>query len=128
MLRTYLFAVLGLAVVGCGSGGPTKTEVSGKVSLDGKPIAEADILFIPSDKSLGADGGKIVDGGFRFPAKIGPCRVEIRAINVGPDTPTFEGQPLASNYLPARYNTDSELVADVVEDGDNKFDFRLTSQ
>src|SRR5438445_13435252 len=50
---------------GCGSGGPTLYKVSGKVTLDGVPVAGATVHFEPADSSqqtqpadaiTGADG------------------------------------------------------------------------
>jgi len=117
-----------LLLIGCGDAGPRTYPVSGTVTFDGKPVSDGDIFFIPADAGIGPDAGKIVDGVFDARAKEGKCRVEIRALDVGPDTPVIEGSPIAANYIPQRYNSDSELEVDVSPDGDNHFEFKLQSQ
>ena len=48
-------AVLGLSptwiLTGCSHGGPEIAEVTGKVTLDGKPLANANVLFQPVGES-----------------------------------------------------------------------------
>ena len=40
---------LGLACLGCGPGGPEIASVEGKVTLDGKPLPNAAVVFIPEN-------------------------------------------------------------------------------
>lgn len=35
--------------VGCGASGPEIASVSGKITMDGKPLANASVVFIPED-------------------------------------------------------------------------------
>lgn len=125
-----LFSVLALLLplgLGCGQDAPPTAEVSGRVTFDSQPIEAGDILFLPVDKHLAPEAGKIIRGRYRMTAKVGKSRVEIRANRAGPDAETFEGQPLASNYIPTRYNTETELTAEVTASGENHFDFALES-
>ncbi len=52
-LRFLLFSslpvVMLLAFMGCSSSGPDIAYVSGRVTMDGKPLANAAVLFIPED-------------------------------------------------------------------------------
>ncbi len=127
MGRWRLSVALIVLAAGCGQSGPRAYPVSGTISFDGKPVSDGDILFIPADASLGPDAGKIVGGKFTAQAKQGKCRVEISALDIGPDTPMFEGAPIAGNYIPGRYNAESELEVDVLPKGGNDFQFKLRS-
>ena len=112
---------------GCGPSVPPTYPVSGTITYDGKPVTDGDILFVPLDRSLGPDAGKIDGGKYTLQAKAGKCRVEITALDIGPDTPIIQGSPVASNYIPARYNSKTELIVEVSADGNNVFDFPLES-
>lgn len=46
-----LVALLG-TVVGCGQGGPSLVQVTGSVSVDGKPANGATVIFHPTDKEM----------------------------------------------------------------------------
>src|SRR5262249_36864381 len=73
-----LVGVVGLLAVlsGCGSG---KHEVTGAVSYDGADVPEGDIIFMPENKSVAPEGGKIKDGKYAVTVQNGKYRVEIRA-------------------------------------------------
>lgn len=114
--------------VGCGPGGPDTYPVQGTVTYDGKPVKEGDILFIPNDASLAAEGGKIIDGKYEMVSKAGVCLVKISALNIDENTEWVSGSPIASNYIPERYNQQTILTADITADNDNQFDFALTSE
>ncbi len=99
--------------------------VSGTVSYNGTVVADGSIVFIPADKHLAADGGKIADGHFAFSAKAGQQRVEIRAVReVGKVIPSM-GVKARQSYLPPTYNSESTLTAEVVPGGKNQFTFDL---
>jgi prepilin-type N-terminal cleavage/methylation domain-containing protein len=68
----------------CSSSGPERAEVHGRVTLDGEPVAEGAIQFLPTDGTVGpSTGGVIANGEYRLPAHQGPVvgknRVELRA-------------------------------------------------
>ena len=102
------------------------TAVTGTVTLDGKPLEEGRIVFIETDSEPRREYlAMIVNGLFEATAPPGTRRVEIRAYEK-PETPTAE----AGTYpqiLPARYNEDSELSAELKADGPNELKFELTS-
>ncbi len=116
-----------LTNVGCAPSGPQTYPVSGTVTYDGEPVAQGDILFVPMNRSLAPDAGTIENGRFRAQAKEGECRVEISALNIGPDTKVVMGSAIATNFIPERYNRRSELRAEVSATDDNVYDFKLTS-
>jgi hypothetical protein len=62
-----LAAALLLGATGCGSGGPKLHKVSGTVTLDGQPLAGADVNFEPDDYAGGlqaASGRTTTDGSY----------------------------------------------------------------
>src|SRR5688572_6481059 len=48
-LRIGLLVFVILMVAGCGASGPEIANVSGRVTMDGKPLANATVLFVPED-------------------------------------------------------------------------------
>ncbi len=108
---------------GCGTSGPELGTVSGTVTLDGQPLDGATVIFQPQvgKASFGRTDptGKYA---MRYSksslgALIGPHRVEIQL--AGDSTPV---EP-----LPAKYNRQSDLTADVPH-GVKQIDFRLQSK
>ncbi len=110
-------AVVVMALTGCGPAGPRKIKISGTVSLDGFPLAEGNVVFIPLDPALGAAGGAIATGGFTIETYPGPHRIEVYADKkesrpIGPDDPPELGFTLTS-LIPERYNKKTTLTFDV---------------
>jgi hypothetical protein len=120
-----LFAAVLLAA-GC-SRGPRTYPVSGTVTLDGKPLDDGNIYFLPLDPNVSADAGKIEGGAFRFEAREGKVRVEIRASREVPGKRSPMGNIRKEEYIPARYNRESTLQAEVRPSGENVYTFELTS-
>ena len=116
-------AVLVLAVVmtGCGRRFPM-AEVSGKVTLDGKPLSDATVMFVP-EKGFAAAGTLQPDGTFRLisgrpgdGAVIGSHKVAVMPAN-----------PLKAHF-PAKYqNAETRGFSVEVKAGKNSFEFDLTS-
>src|SRR5262245_31600177 len=106
---------LGLAIAGCGTK-TNKLEVTGKVTFDDKDVPDGEIKFIPENKDLAAEGGKIKDGKYAVKVNSGKYRVEIRATREVPGKKDPMGTgPLIDEYIPERYNAKSDLSADVGE-------------
>ena len=109
-----------LMAAGCGPGGPERTIVSGTVTFDGQGVQEGTIRFVPTqDTTLPVSGAPIQDGQYRVDAlggvPVGAHRVEIEATRADPkaaapgeEIPGVEGPP-REQYIPAKYNRDSEL-------------------
>ncbi|MBN1855148.1 MAG: hypothetical protein JW829_20625 [Pirellulales bacterium] len=133
-----LLTILAIHLAGCGSGSDLeKVVVRGRVTLDGTAIPNGEIRFYPAGKTKGPpSGGPIKDGEYiaqgRGGVPAGTHRVEIRAFRTGRQSYSSavaaEGGP-AEQYLPAKYNTQSELTADIdaTEQGSTK-DFDLKSK
>jgi hypothetical protein len=136
MLRrlTIFLTALGLcAALGCS--GDNRSEVSGTVKLNGQPIAEGAINFIPIDGNKGAGAGAtITDGRYHIPRSAGVAagknRVELRAFkNTGRKVQDPTGAPGAKvdervMAFPPQFNDQSTLVRDV-KSGSDTIDFDI---
>jgi len=76
-------SLLVMLVNGCG-GDPNRGSANGRVTFDGKPLAEGRIVFYPAGDTTGpATGAAIVDGYYSIQRDRGPAvgrnRVEINA-------------------------------------------------
>jgi hypothetical protein len=120
-------------LAGCGAA--TQASVSGKVTLDGAPLDDATISFVPtSGGQRSAAWSTIQAGQYTIAEKDGlregPYRVEIRALRstgekTNPIDPTLPAQ--SKEALPARYNSRSELAA-TIKPGSNIANFELKSK
>jgi hypothetical protein len=108
-----LFSVSTLLIVLPGCGGPSDQpdlgEVSGTVTLDGKPVPGINVLFSP-DTGRPA-GAKTDESGYYelvYLAGVNGCKV-------GPNTVTFEWEPGAENTvaIPERYSGTNGFKIDV---------------
>ncbi len=114
-----------LLLSGCSrSDRPPLGMVSGVVTLDGKPLANARVIFEPTEGGRASTGLTNAKGEYELiyirqdkGAKLGPHRVRVSVTN--PDAAKAE-------LLPGRYNAQTTLRADV-KPGHNKIDFPLTS-
>lgn len=117
-------------LAGCGGGDrPDLAPVSGKVTLDGKPLDGARVIFEPEEgrPSYGMtneSGEFTIEYATDVPgAVVGSHTVRIRTGIADADDPEA---PRPLETIPARYNQDSTLKEDV-KDEDNSFEFSLES-
>ena len=129
---------------GCGGPGdqPELGQVTGTITLDGKPLSGIAVVFQPVS-GRPATGMTDAEGKYELTyirqtkgTKVGPNRVEIAPSEDGEaeesenaddesqsaPKPSKSGKPT----IPSRYNVRSELKADV-KAGMNTFDFKLES-
>ncbi|MCC9606360.1 carboxypeptidase-like regulatory domain-containing protein [Blastopirellula sp. JC732] len=137
--------------VGCAEQGPSLGAVSGTVTLDGKPLPNVIVSFVPVTGGRPSVGTTDENGKYqlafvdRLGALTGKHKVSITTVvqgddidfsEISSDDPRYEEMVLArkSDYdnavvkepLPAAYNSKSELIREV-ESGANAIDFALTS-
>ena len=130
-----------MLLAGCGASGGF-VPVSGKVTLDGQPLANAHVAFQPLSKPgtdtpgvgsyavTGADGGFIMHSAENDqPGAVeGKHRVEI---NLKSDSSDADPRLRASQpkvVLPLKYNRQSELTFEVPAGGSSAANFELKSQ
>jgi hypothetical protein len=136
-------ALVALAVcvfsVGCAKPtGPNQGNVSGTVKLDGKPIEQGSINFLPAEGVKGqVTGGEIKDGQYKLADKkaaaLGMNRVEIRALRKSgkkvpkPMAPQGEMVDELVEAVAPRFNTDSKLTFEI-KAGENTANFDVESK
>jgi len=125
-----LLAIVGLsaALTGCGGGpGVEIAPVSGRVTLDGRPVKGAYVEFIP--KKGGRPSGGITDEEGRYTlqyslddvgAVLGPARVLVTTGD--PENPKERPE-----LIPARYNKQTILEVEVTAD-QHEHNFELTKK
>jgi hypothetical protein len=124
--RAKLAISLLLAMVaGCGQSGPEVAPVSGRVTLDGQPLASADVSFQPDGAQRASSGRTNADGRYQLMFKRGQpgALVGAHTVRISVSRELVRNPP----NIPARYDTQSELRREVTADEENVFDFELKS-
>lgn len=113
--------------------------VGGKVLIDGKPLSEARIVFVPIDRKKAVKAtASINEGVYKIESENGPMagkmRVEIQTeILELEELEKMRGEDktlvpeLNKVEIPERYNVKSELTAEVRTEEENTFDFSLVT-
>jgi hypothetical protein len=83
------------------------------------------IVLQPVDPKTAPAGGQIRHGKYQLHTKPGKMRVQVEAVRATNQIDPATGTPLGEMYIPARYNTQTELEAEIASDGANRFDFPL---
>jgi len=129
-VATRSFVCLALAIVmlvGCSDPKRAgKYEVSGSVTWNGEPVETGFVTFHP-EGGKSDEAGPLASGRYSFYAHAGKNRVSIQAEKVAGFNQAMN-QPNVVQFIPPKYNTESELSAEVTADGDNTFDFALTGE
>jgi hypothetical protein len=126
--RYALFAALAL---GCAGGNSTGT-VRGTVTLDGQPLKDGMVKFIPADSKAQPITAAVKEGQFTLTAPVGVNRVEFSVAKVvgkikmyeTPDSPTVDQ---TKEMLPEKFNVKSELKT-TVNGGSQDETYTLTSK
>jgi hypothetical protein len=146
MRQRFFFLLAIVCVTGCG--GYKVAHVSGKVTMDGKPLTHAVVTFAPmgtkENLNPGPTAGALTDSEGRYTLKIDPkksgavvgmCRVYINTSlddrskggGVGLDAPG-PFRHMAKEKIPAKYSRNTELTYDVPASGTDQADFELKSR
>ncbi|HEY1377060.1 MAG TPA: hypothetical protein VGF55_09715 [Gemmataceae bacterium] len=132
-----LAAVLALAV-GCDGAArpPKRGGIAGKITLDGKPVAAANVRFIALEPGGINVLAPVKDGAYAVPDGQGPTkgkyRVEFSVPSAAarriqsPDVPGAWVEE-RTETLPARYHRDSTFILDYDPDHPKPYDADLTS-
>ena len=153
---SLILMLLTVCCFGC-SGSGTEVElgrVTGVVTMDGKPLADAVVIFIPENgnpstaQTDAAGKYELAHRGNAMGAIFGKHKVRITTgqpptPEVDPDadvsqletatgigfeeTETPKGKAAKKEPIPAKYNTNTTLTAEV-KAGENTFDFKLESK
>lgn len=118
-LATLLVCVVG-ATTGCGSKNPQgRRAVEGTISIDGTPIAQGSIEFLPDSSNAvqTSSGAVITDGKFKIAETKGLAEGSyLVAVSSNVDTgETVDGpmgpEPLFKELVPARYGSETQEKA-----------------
>jgi len=140
--------IVGL-LAGCNSApsGPPLVPASGTITLDGRPLAAADLIFVPQGDTKGQSGVARTDTEGKYElmtadrkhkgVAVGSFRVVINKL-VKPDGSDYVPDPNAGPFdtggfkelLPPAYSDmgQTELEASVPDGGSKTLDFKLTSK
>jgi hypothetical protein len=123
-MRLISCLVLVLLIASCNNTTPDVAPVSGRITLDGKPVEFANVTFQPEGKSPGV-GKSNKDGYYELIYKRGVVGGPVgqNTVRVTLDT-ELAHRP---NNIPARYNVDSQLQREI-KPGKNEIDLELTTQ
>ena len=134
MFRWFCSIVVLVLVAGCaGEETDGRLSLSGSVTFQGQPLEQGSIELVAEDGSQ-QPGAPITDGEFTIPAPQGlkPGTFIVRIFSTEepeddePQAPGPESaEPLGKERIPARFNVESELTAEVTEGGKNRFTFDL---
>ena len=137
MRYRFWFVLPLFLAVGCGA--KNVAPVSGKVTLDGKPLDNASVTFEPDVSSnpgptsygktdAGGSFSLKVVGSEKNGAMVGKHQVRISAFE-GAETKSSDDNPKPlKDKVPVRYNSQSELSIDVPSGGTDAANFDLKSQ
>jgi hypothetical protein len=145
----WLSIVIVGALTGCSGGpvGPPLAPVTGTITLDGKPLGAADLIFVPQGDTQGQSGVARTDADGKYElltpdrkhkgVAVGSYRVVINKL-VKPDGTDYVPDPNAGpidtggfkELLPKPYSDmgESTLEANVPEGGTKNLDFKLSSK
>jgi hypothetical protein len=122
LANVFCFLVVIAVISGCAAQNappPPIVKVSGKVTLDGKEMADGEARF-----NLAGQAPKIFPikaGAFSGEAFIGKNRVEVVLEKDGPPASTDAKKPIKINTIAPK-----DLEAEVTKDGANTFTFAVT--
>lgn len=129
------------ALAGCG-GAPKdplgRQAVSGKVTLDGKPLDAGSITFQPVVETGGTASGAVITAGqYKVPAESGLAAGEYKVVILSPEPEAKHSADEMMNNpsttpskerVAAKFNKDTELKATIKSNGPNVADFAVTGE
>lgn len=134
--KTFPLAGLLLLAVtcwGCGPGGPEIASVEGTVTMDGKPLPNAAVVFIPEN---GRPAGATTDSEGHYVlnftqgrqgAMLGKNSIRISTLRDADQKPDGTPIPASRETIPMQYNAASKLEFMVEADKKNIANFDLVS-
>ena len=124
---TFLVAVGALTLTtGCSKKAEKKIAVSGTVLLDNGPLKDGDITFVGAAGTV-PEVLEVKDGAFKGEVTAGSKKVEVRAYKAVSSTgggmykegEMPGGGASKENYIPAKFNTDSQMAVIIKSEGGN---------
>jgi hypothetical protein len=135
-MRSFSFLTLLLLVLGCG-GRHNLARVSGRVTLNGQPLAHAAVTFqpiaAPGNSRPGTGSGGITDAQGRYSLKLIGTETQgavvgrhLVSISLAREDNSADDRPTRSKQSPAKRKAKRQLEYDVPPGGTDSADFALT--
>ncbi|CAN5452993.1 hypothetical protein BH11PLA2_BH11PLA2_27620 [soil metagenome] len=141
-IPAVLVGIIAIAFTGCDSA-PRFAAVSGRITLDGKPVANAIVMFQPippAGKAVaaaaGSNGKTNANGEFTLRGTAGEAGAWVGKhtvmIELGGDDTSSEVRPRGGkpqvSLIPGKYNTQTTLTFEVPKEGTTTANFELDSK
>ena len=130
LTKSVAIALLGLTFQGCGKSGPELADVSGSVTMDGKPLPDVMLEFQPTGgKGSPSIGYTDKNGEYRLRFsrdKWGAVPGE-HVVRIDFDYDPGSDAPKPPFKIPAQYNKKSDLRR-TLEPGSNSLSFEISSK
>jgi hypothetical protein len=140
-LRIVLLLLVLSGPTGCGGSGVKLAGVSGVVTLDGRPVPGATIVFQPhtgKQSGGGPESSGRCDSEGRFTLKtihgetgavvaVHKVMIYPEYVKTGGNSSDVGGQSVVGPDIPHKYNYESKLIFKVPPEGTTSADFQLTS-
>lgn len=133
-----IFSFAAVLTFGCGRDNPLgRKALSGKVTLDGKPLEQGNIEFHPLFEGGVQSGGVITGGRYTIPSHEGavPGSYRVAITDFVPTPPLPPGYMPGDNLPPSPkakigpdWNSKSQHKIEVKKEGPFKFDFEVLTK
>ena len=122
--------LLSLFLLGGCDSGPVKGTVTGTVTLDGQPVEDGLIRFVPADGNSQPADCILVKGVYTVTMTVGDKKVEVtwsKSTGNAPADTAVQSTQKSVEMIPAKYNVQTTLLYSVVK-GPQQKDFPLTGK
>ncbi|MCA9190260.1 MAG: carboxypeptidase regulatory-like domain-containing protein [Planctomycetales bacterium] len=133
-LRVFSLLTFAFIAIGCSPSGPDIASVKGTVTMDGKPLEYATVIFIPTSGGRPAVARTDKEGQYELRFSGGrmgtiPGLNKVRITTVRDPGEDEDGNPIpgSKETIPMEYNQTSKLEFTVEDGKENVADFQLES-
>jgi hypothetical protein len=119
-IRYFSGLVLIVLIAGCGKSGPEIAPVSGRITVDGQPMGNVDIVFQPEDSRSPSFGRTDKDGHYTlgYNKNVQGALVGWHGVGISVSSEVVRNAPHIKN----------DKLRREVKSGKNEFDFDATSE
>ena len=129
LIPLLVICIVTYLILNLGGGNPNLADVRGVITLDGKPLPNAFVLYLPVEEGATSFGKTDANGYYRMrfsDTESGGAFIGVNAVSIGTGDVKADNRGSIPEIVPNFYNTQTTLVADV-QPGRNTFNFDLES-